>query len=370
MSENPQNMQVLQHAAGKAKVMKYVTHLIVLAIIYVLPELLLSWGHKVPRIVYLHTLVYVAIFYLNYLVLIDKFLFRNFKNKVWAFALCNLALLIVYFFFMAVFHDDLIPIPRGEEFHRGFELRLSESMRMRIGHFLIRDTLMLVLSICLSITLKFSEKWVSWNMLAKQMIAEKNESELKNLKNQLNPHFLFNTLNNIYALIDISQQKAQHAVHELSQLLRYMLYDTAANEVPLEHDLLFVKNYIELMRLRLNSGVTLRVSIDEKSGEGLMIAPLMFISLVENAFKHGVSASEHTEIDISIGVEEQKVHCHVENTCVEKTDGDRSGSGVGIANLSRQLSIIYAGRHTYTTEYKEGKYIADLVIELCGNYAR
>ena len=217
---------------------------------------------------------------------------------------------------------------------------------------------------CLSVAVKLSEKWVRWTMLEKQMIMEKNESELKNLKNQLNPHFLFNTLNNIYALIGISQQKAQHAVHELSQLLRYMLYETNSMEVPLERDLLFLKNYIELMRLRLTNSVTLMVKINESDGNGLKIAPLLFISLVENAFKHGVSGSEPTVISIAISVEGSSVHCHVENTCVVKDETDRSGSGVGISNLRRQLAILYAGRHSYTTELRNGLYIADLVIEL------
>ena len=178
----------------------------------------------------------------------------------------------------------------------------------------MRDSLMLVLSICLSVSLKLSEKWLRWTVIEKQIEAEKKEHELKNLKTQLNPHFLFNTLNNIYALIGISTDKAQRAVHELSQLLRYVLYDNEQREVPMESDLKFVKNYIELMRLRLTPMVTLTVNINENDGQGLNIAPLMFVSLVENAFKHGVSASEPSSILIAIGVEDGVVHCHVENT--------------------------------------------------------
>lgn len=362
MSDKIRNMLILEKPDVKARGMKYVTHIIVLAIAFVLPEVLLSWGHSVPKIVYLHTMFYVAVFYLNYAILIDKLLF---KGKLVAFIGVNAFILVAFFFLMMMCFQDFVPMPHGENMPHGREfMKPHGGLLGKKGGFIIRDELMLVLAMCLSVAVKLSEKWVRWTMLEKQMIMEKNESELKNLKNQLNPHFLFNTLNNIYALIGISQQKAQHAVHELSQLLRYMLYETNSMEVPLERDLLFLKNYIELMRLRLTNSVTLMVKINESDGNGLKIAPLLFISLVENAFKHGVSGSEPTVISIAISVEGSSVHCHVENTCVVKDETDRSGSGVGISNLRRQLAILYAGRHSYTTELRNGLYIADLVIEL------
>lgn len=362
MSDKIRNMLILEKPDVKARGMKYVTHIIVLAIAFVLPEVLLSWGHSVPKIVYLHTMFYVAVFYLNYAILIDKLLF---KGKLVAFIGVNAFILVAFFFLMMMCFQDFVPMPHGGNMPHGREfMKPHGGLLGKKGGFIIRDELMLVLAMCLSVAVKLSEKWVRWTMLEKQMIMEKNESELKNLKNQLNPHFLFNTLNNIYALIGISQQKAQHAVHELSQLLRYMLYETNSMEVPLERDLLFLKNYIELMRLRLTNSVTLMVKINENDGNGLKIAPLLFISLVENAFKHGVSGSEPTVISIAISVEGSSVHCHVENTCVVKDETDRSGSGVGISNLRRQLAILYAGRHSYTTELRNGLYIADLVIEL------
>ena len=101
--------------------------------------------------------------------------------------------------------------------------------------------------------------------------------ELKNLRNQLNPHFLFNTLNNIYSLIAISGDKAQKAVHQLSQMLRYILYENEGNFVSLDDELKFIKNYISLMQLRLPPSVKLSVKISESDSSGLEIAPLLFI---------------------------------------------------------------------------------------------
>lgn len=353
-------------AMNRERVTKYATHLLVLAIIFVLPELLMSWGHRVPRIVYFHTFVSVAVFYLNYFIFIDKLLFRH--HRAWAFFVANLLLLVVYFLAICEYHEMLVPgvDPRHNAPPQGppHDMQPAFALRYMLGGFMMREVALLVLAVCLSVALKVGEKRSKWNMIEKQMLAERRENELKNLKNQLNPHFLFNTLNNIYALIGISAPKAQLAVHELSQLLRYVLYENNDRQVPLEQDLLFVKNYIELMRLRLSSNVTLCVKINEKDGMGKMIAPLMFISLVENAFKHGVSTSEHTEISIEISVEGDTVHCHVENGYYPKGKTDKSGSGVGITNLKRQLALLYPGNHSYSGECVGDKYVADLMIDL------
>ncbi len=345
----------LDHPEPRRRRLRIVTHIIVLAIVFVLPEVIMSWGRGVPRIAYLHTLVYLGTFYLNYALLIGWLLFRQ---RTLTFAGVNVALVVLVGVLMVALHDYFFPAPPGGRMP-------GMGLHDKLGGFVVRDCLMVVLSICLSVALKLSEKWLGWSMLEKQIEAEKRETELKNLKNQLNPHFLFNTLNNIYALIDISTDKAQRAVHELSQLLRYVLYDNEQREVPLERDLLFVKNYIALMRLRLTPQVTLTVNINENDGSGLQIAPLMFVSLVENAFKHGVSASEPSSIFIAIGVTDGTVHCHVENTCTHRTpNADKSGGGIGIANLRRQLTLLYHGRHKLTTEMRDGKYVADLSISL------
>ena len=367
---------------------RYAIHIIVIAFIFVLPEVISSFGHEVPKIVFLHTLVYVAVFYVNYFLLIDKILFRRYGAVM--FTLVNLVIIAAYTGILYNFYDALIPahehtiqidaeIDQVNNFgpkdvpgkgpgplhgRGGPGPRLDDSPLSRMSGFFPRELILLILSICLSVALKMSEKWRRLRDVERRMLAERRENELQNLKSQLNPHFLFNTLNNIYALIAISQPKAQQAVHDLSVMLRYVLYEDNSRLVPLERDLMFVKKYIELMRLRLNKLVTLTVDIDEKHVDGCRIAPLMFICLVENAFKHGVSATVPTTISISISVENSCVNCHVENSYFPKGDSDRSGSGVGIANLERQLALLYPGRHTYERGCKGGMYIADLTIDL------
>ncbi len=355
-----------------ARLARFATHLIVLVIVFVMPEVLLSWGRTMPKFVYVHTLGYIIVFYLNYYLLIDKYLFR--RKRIWLYFIINLFFVVSYLFLIFGVHYLCYPPEMPPDAGKGmfpYNHALTEKewvIRGLQGMF-SRDFLMMVLSICISIALKLSEKWLKWEQYEQKMAVERKEIELKNLKNQLNPHFLFNTLNNIYALIGISQERAQYAVHELSQLLRYVLYENDSKTVPLDKDMLFVKNYIELMRLRLGDNTTLKVSIDERQGVGLQIAPLMFISLVENAFKHGVSGSQKSVIDIGIKVEGSKVVCRVANSCFPKDGNDRSGSGIGIANLKRQLSILYNGRYQLSQQQEaDGSlYVANLEIDLQEN---
>lgn len=370
---NSNTIQLSENNESKRSLwIKRATHLLVLLIIFVSPELTFCFGRTVPKISYIIPMCYIAVFYLNYYYLIDKYMFN--RKQIWLYVSINiivlLCVLIVFYYIHTIIKPHIMrpPIPINGTMPPHLIPFSSETI---MQHHLIqalkilpRISVMVIMAIALSIVLRLSEKWIKWDRKEKQMKAQLQENELKNLKNQLNPHFLFNTLNNIYALIPISQEKAQKSVHELSQLLRYTLYDNNEREVPLEKDLLFVKNYISLMRLRLNSLVTLNVSINEKEGTGKTIAPLLFISLVENAFKHGVSGDKPSVINIDIHVENNTVKCHVENSYFPKKENDKSGSGIGINNLKRQLDILYANRYTFNINKDDERYITDLIIQL------
>ncbi len=355
----------------RVKVMHFAIHFIVLAIIFIMPEVLMSWGRTIPKFVYVHTFGYILVFYVNYFLFIDRFLFK--RDRLWLFFVANVLLIILYLLLIFGVHclcspPDAQKVFEGSDVPPIFPHEVNDKWLLReVTHLFSRDFVMMFLSICVSVALKLSEKWIRWEQYEQKMTAERKEMELKNLKNQLNPHFLFNTLNNIYVLISISQERAQYAVHELSQLLRYMLYENDSKSVSLDKEMLFVKNYIELMRLRLGSNVDLRVDINEKEGIGLNIAPLLFISLVENAFKHGVSASKQSVIDIKIKVMGTKVVCRVDNSYFPKNDDDKSGSGIGLVNLKRQLAILYNGRYSLTQKVTDSIFSTDLEINLQDN---
>lgn len=177
------------------------------------------------------------------------------------------------------------------------------------------------------------------------------EAELAWLKNQLNPHFLFNTLNNISSLTQIDPDRAQDSIAQLSDLLRYALYETQKETVPLHAELDFMRNYIELMRMRCNDQTTVdyRFDIHHKATP---IAPLLFLSPIENAFKHGTSSSKPSFIRIRLEErsETDKEHSTqllftCENSNYAKGKSDHSGSGIGLENLRRRLELIYPGAY-------------------------
>jgi sensor histidine kinase YesM len=182
--------------------------------------------------------------------------------------------------------------------------------------------------------------------------AARSESELRNLRSQINPHFLLNTLNNIYALTAFDQKRAQDAIKQLSEMLRHMLYDNQFNQVPLQDELNFLDSYVNLMKIRLPQNVEVTFTKDLQVPD-LKIRPLMFIPLVENAFKHGVSPTEPSFVNICIKtgtepVEEGKmcdtITCEIKNSNYPKTNQDRSGHGIGLMQTQRRLELAYPNR--------------------------
>ncbi len=172
------------------------------------------------------------------------------------------------------------------------------------------------------------------------------EAELAWLKNQINPHFLFNTLNNISCLTQIDADKAQDTVMQLSDLLRYAMYETNKPKVPLDGEMEFMRNYIELMKLRCNEMTRVNAQFTIHNSQ-LEVAPLLFISLVENAFKHGANSNAPATIDISLTQQDGTLVFNCDNTNNPKPTKDRSGSGIGLENTRRRLDLLYQGRYTW-----------------------
>ena len=190
------------------------------------------------------------------------------------------------------------------------------------------------------------------------------EAELTWLKSQINPHFLFNTLNNISSLTQIDADEAQDAVMQLSDLLRYAMYETNKPKVPIGGEIDFMRNYIELMKLRCNekTQVDCQFTVTNPQQE---IAPLLFISLVENAFKHGVNSNEQATIDIRLTQEDNQVVFVCDNTNNPKPNRDRSGSGIGLDNTRRRLDLLYRGHYQWEqTVTSENIYHVKVTIQI------
>ena len=150
---------------------------------------------------------------------------------------------------------------------------------------------------------------------------------------------------------------------DLSRLLRYVLYDSSQPMVPLEKELDFIRNYVELMRIRLPEHVKLTTDISAATPETL-VAPLLFISLIENAFKHGVSHNKPSFIDLKIHQEGTRIVCSIRNSHFPKDNGqDKSGSGIGLQNLSRRLELLYPSHHIFTYGQKGDEYVCLLELQ-------
>ena len=275
--------------------------------------------------------VYFANFYL-----LGPYLF--FKRRYWLFMLINLGLILGLNsqFFMVYYYRNNIPnMPEMDA-------------NMWIGFF--SGFLMFLVLNCVIVAVAIGIRhFIRTRQIRQQLKEEKaknTEAELAWLKNQINPHFLFNTLNNISSLTQIDPDAAQDAIAQLSDLLRYAMYETNKKTVPIQGEVEFMRNYISLMKLRCNEKTEVNCQLSIVNYQ-LNIAPLLFISLIENAFKHGVSSSRSSTIDISLEQKDNSVVFTCDNTNYPKDDADRSGSGIGLENTRRRLDLMYANRYTW-----------------------
>ena len=308
-----------------------------------------NWLHLLEQ--YIVPFCSFCLFYINYLYIIPHFLFNNQTKQ---FLLINVGLVICMSILIHICHelyfDKLI-----------HEVRPNlppppHNWRLFGKHFaIIRHLIILAFVVSLSTAIRISLRWRATEERLIEAERQKADAELKNLKNQLNPHFLLNTLNNIYALITFNSEKAKEAVLELSKLLRHVLYDNQRVKVPLEKELDFINNYISLMRIRLPESVKINVNMNA-GPTNLEIAPMIFISLIENAFKHGISPTEKSFISIHIeGYTDGKICCEITNSNFPKNATDKSGSGIGLEQVYQRLELTYPNKYEWNKSISEDK---------------
>ena len=195
-----------------------------------------------------------------------------------------------------------------------------------------------------SLGLRFAVKNGEHEREIKELEKERLNSELAFLKNQISPHFFFNTLNNIYSLIQINTDDAQQSVLKLSKLMRYLLYESEHGDTSIGREIEFMHNYIDLMRLRLSTKVDLTVNFPDSFND-VSISPLLFIPFIENAFKHGVSYRDKSFIFIGLKIENDKIIFVCENSINESTSIIDNDSGIGLGNVKKRLELLYTENH-------------------------
>ncbi|QEH41370.1 hypothetical protein FW415_10960 [Chitinophaga sp. XS-30] len=210
--------------------------------------------------------------------------------------------------------------------------------------------------------IKIALEWFKSEKQREALTVANLNAELKFLKSQINPHFLFNSLNTIYSLAHRRSPETEHALVKLSTIMRYMIYQSNEDRVMLEKELRYLQDYIDIQRLRMTRQVPVEFIV-EGDAAGLEIAPMLLIPFVENAFKHGISLKDPAFINIRIAISEDGVlHLVVRNSLFKQRVSEKGG--VGLTNVLKRLSLLYTDAHTITVREHGDEFIADLKIAL------
>ncbi|MFT6850607.1 MAG: two-component system LytT family sensor kinase [Sphingobacteriales bacterium] len=279
----------------------------------------------------------VGAFYLNYSILIPRFLFkRKIRNYVFAtiFGLLGVVVLTVL-----INHLTFPP----EFMHGGKKIEVTAQFWLRQSVFVFFRTLMLF---AIGLAARMTSRWLSEEKSMQEIKEEQLKTELSLLKNQLNPHFFFNTLNSIYSLTETEPKKAQEVTHKLSKLMRYFLYETEKTPtVTLGREVKFLNTYLDLMRVRINQKVIIESDFCPETDSAKLPA-LLFIPFVENAFKHGLSLVEECVIKFSLSRKDNQVLFTSSNPIPKVVDSLKEEGGLGLVNINRRLVLLF-GKKNY-----------------------
>lgn len=319
-------------------------------------------------------LIYAVLFYLNFSLLIP-FLF--FRKKMWLYFLIIIPLLTGTYFLKRQINMQHMRKRILSEMEN--PSRFQDRWRRRIpppdmhgprfephhGPFPRYDFMSLygtLLVFTASTSLAFMQKWRLDEQKRNEHEKERITAELRYLKQQINPHFLFNALNSIYSLTINCPSPASDVVLKLSSILRYMLYETDNRQVTLTEEMEVVKNYIDIQQLRLTDKVKVSY-LAEGITDNLIIEPLILIPLLENAFKYGVDNLTESYIKIQVKVEGDQLEAIIENNIVQRPT-DKTDSGIGLKNIIRRLDLLYADNYDLNISEKDDVFTVLLRLRL------
>ena len=271
---------------------------------------------------------FMAVFYSNFFWLIPRYYT---KGERYYFLLLSLVVIIIVAFLFHLWMDMCNTLYPGQKRHPEED---------RIAIYILRSTFNLGIVAAVATALQLASRWHKTEEAQLEAEAARTDAELKTLRNQINPHFLLNTLNNIYALTAIDSDRAQDAIQQLSKMLRHLLYDNEEPTVPLQDEVEFLENYVNLMRIRLPQSVEVSSTFNIQNPQQ-RVAPMLFISLLENAFKHGISPTSPSFIHLQLTADKKQIVCDIENSNHPKTEKDRSGHGIGLQQVQRRLDLAY-----------------------------
>ena len=298
-------------------------------------NVLIAWRKIAP---------YLVIFIVHNAVIAPRLMLRH---RYLQYLCCDLALVIGVFWLLDLYEQELITaVPVADPTqepgpHKASFTDLEMYWNVILGFFMTGA----------NAGIKLMYQSIRDEQQMEALKQQNLQAEMDYLKYQINPHFFMNTLNNIHALIDIAPENAQNAIIELSKMMRYVLYDSGRERISLEHDMQFLMNYIELMRIRYTDAVDIRVDYPRESSSRVSIPPLLLIVFVENAFKHGVSYNRRSFIHLKVEYADDKVTSTIVNSRHAPHDKNRK-KGIGLENVHKRLELIY-GPRGYTLDIRE-----------------
>jgi hypothetical protein len=281
------------------------------------------------------------------------------KKKLLAYIIVSLIFSkLVWWLHFIFFNRFVVPVKFGTPVEKFWY-----SMPWEIHLQGLKSGFPLVMICGVAVSIMLFKKWHQENDRNQKIEKEKMGMELEMLKAQVHPHFLFNTLNNLYSLTLTKADNAPLVVTHLSGLLRYMLYECNKKEVPLNNEIAVLKKYVELEKLRYGSRLDVSFSCSGQTG-GLMIAPLLLLPFIENSFKHGVSKQlDQCWINLHLHAENHSFTFHLSNSCSKEKELDIIG-GIGLQNIQKRLELIYAGNYSLSTIQEEEMYAVKLTMQL------
>jgi two-component system, LytTR family, sensor kinase len=286
---------------------------------------------------------WVALFYVNAAFLLPRLVYRR-KIGLYVLALAG-------FFCLMMLVDDML-------FHLLIRSRVFSAFNSVKHNFIP-----FVFTLAVSAAYKAISDKAKADILIREKQSENLKTELSFLRSQISPHFLFNVLNNIVALVRIKSNELEPTVLKLSSLLQYMLYETDEEKVVLKSEIEYLQNYIDLQKQRFGADLLLKVDFDIRE-DWHIIEPMLLIPFVENAFKHGNSLLANPEIGIRLAVENNHLHFMVKNKFEESESIKDKTSGIGLQNVKRRLELLYPDSHTFAIDKKEGWFTIHLHLTL------
>jgi Putative regulator of cell autolysis len=333
---------------SKSKLITILIHILVwsvfgLAIFFYLPffsGINIHYAFWIRQVITLGLLVIA--FYINAFVLVPRFLLKKHPGYYFAIIIGVIIVIVLLDGWSEPalnFHQWLF----DESFHKRLMMKILAHRGENILQVFTLVISVMVLGI--STSLATIGKWQKDKQKREEMEKDKITSELSFLKAQINPHFFFNTLNNIYVLTQVDGDMAGEAIHQLSRMMRYLLYETQQGQTQLSQEIAFVEDYISLMQLRLTDAVKVKIDTPPQLKD-MPMAPMILLPFLENAFKHGVSATAQSHIDIVILQRESLLDITVKNSIMKDNSVslDTSG-GIGLVNTRRRLELLYSGKH-------------------------